>query len=491
MSTLKDTFNINSNKIDKLIAIKTKFLNGEISADEAKTQVNSSIDTLSPDEFAYTEQILKEQGFSDDTVVSQMDDLLFIVSDVLKNSEFEELDQNHPIKTYLRENIEFKNLISEMEKLLEKKFIKNPWLEIYEKLNQFKIHLSRKQNQLYTKLEEKDFDRPSRIMWTFDNNVKDLISKSYTLLENDDDKNFIALQKDVIDKLKDIMEKEENILFPTALKLISKDEFDEMRSGDDEIGYALISPPQKFTGSISHNFIKNSEELKVSEGSLTLDQINLIFKNMPVDLSYVDENEIMKFYTDTAHRVFPRSKGVIGRDVKNCHPRESVATVERIINAFRNKEQNQAEFWIQMKGKFIYILYTAIYDESGNFKGILEMMQDATHIRSLEGNKRILSWDEENNSSEVINDNTSNQNEEQPVYSEYGFTKNTNIGELIKEYPYIKDFLVNLNPTYKNLKNPLMYSAMSKIATLEMISEKGGYTVRELISKIEAEIQNH
>ena len=130
----------------------------------------------------------------------------------------------------------------------------------------------------------------------------------------------------------------------------------------------------------------------MTNGKLTLEQINLIFQHMPVDFSYVDENEIVKFYNDSAHRVFPRSSNVIGRDVKNCHPRKSVHIVEEIISKFRSGEQDQAEFWINKPDVFIYILYTAVRDRDGRFRGVLEMMQDCTHIRSLTGSQTLLTW---------------------------------------------------------------------------------------------------
>ena len=129
---------------------------------------------------------------------------------------------------------------------------------------------------------------------------------------------------------------------------------------------------------------------------MTLEQINLVYKHMPVDFSYVDENEIVRFYTDTDHRVFPRSKNVIGRDVKNCHPRTSVHLVEEIIEKFRRGEQNEVDFWINKPGLFIYIYYVAVRDEEGRFRGVLEMMQDCTRIRSLEGSRTLLSWDKSN-----------------------------------------------------------------------------------------------
>ena len=120
--------------------------------------------------------------------------------------------------------------------------------------------------------------------------------------------------------------------------------------------------------------------MNVKQGILSLNQINLLFQHLPVDISYVDENELVAFYSDTKHRVFPRSKGVIGRDVKNCHPKNSVETVEEIIQKFRSGEKDRVEFWINKPEVFIYILYVAVRDESGKFKGVMEMMQDCTHI---------------------------------------------------------------------------------------------------------------
>ena len=225
---------------------------------------------------------------------------------------------------------------------------------------------------------------------------------------------------------------------------------------------------------------KENEVLDVKQGKLTLDQINLIYKHMPVDLSFVDENEIVKFYTDTKHRVFPRSAGVIGRDVKNCHPRESVSTVMQIIDAFRKGEQEEAEFWLETNGKFIYITYTAVRDENGKFKGVLEMMQDVTRIRSLTGERRLLMWESSAKNSE---------GKEGESKSEYGLNESSVIGDIIDKYPYIKEFMPTLAPEYTKLLDPVQYMIMSKVATLDMIAERGGFTVPELIGKIEERIK--
>lgn len=167
-------------------------------------------------------------------------------------------------------------------------------------------------------------------------------------------KNLLLLKQVLLLNIIDLIRKKETVLYPTSLAMISEEEFEDMKSGDREIGF--------------NSGDTKSSKLDVAMGKMTLEQINLVFKHLPVDITYVDENEIVKFYSDTAHRIFPRSKNVIGRDVKNCHPRKSVHIVEEIIEKFRSDKQDFAEFWINKPGLFIYISYSAVKDENGKFK---------------------------------------------------------------------------------------------------------------------------
>lgn len=501
---------LDNERIKKMLDIKLDYLNGKISLEEAKNRMNSSFESVTAEEFALAEQHLQSYGISDDTLAERMEEILQIFENVLTSTKLN-LPKGHPIRTYIDETEEIRKVLSFMKELLNKKFVKNQWLEAYDKLNQISIHFSRKQNQLFSALERKGFDKPSKVMWTLDNNIRDIIRKSKNLLNEDKDSEFLSLQSEVLEMVEDMMIKETEILFPTSMELLNDEEFIEMRISDDEIGYCLIDNPPEYKGKDFKNNVTskdtgiNTELLKdlanvfqkhgitskstqedevfnVSQGLLTLKQINLIFKHLPVDLSYVDENEIFKFYSDTKHRVFPRSAGAIGRKVQNCHPRESVDTVEKIIDAFKNGEQDKAEFWIDMGEKFVYILYTAVRDEDGNFKGILEMMQDATHIRSLNGSQRLLSWENKKEDKEV-------QLKEANVIevNKYNITENTNIGALLKQYPYIKDFLISLSPKFEKLNSPV-FKTMVGIATINMISARGGFEVSDLIIKIVEEI---
>jgi hypothetical protein len=132
--------------------------------------------------------------------------------------------------------------------------------------------------------------------------------------------------------------------------------------------------------------------LPLSTGSLPLDYLDRILRSLPVDISFVDANDQVMYYSDSPHRFFPRSPAIIGRSVQNCHPHKSVATVEKILEAFKNKEKDKADFWIQMNGRFIIISYKPIYDDNGVYLGTLEMSWDATDIRALEGQRRLLDW---------------------------------------------------------------------------------------------------
>lgn len=219
--------------------------------------------------------------------------------------------------------------------------------------------------------------------------------------------------------------------------------------------------------------------LDIAQGKLTLDQINLIFNHLPVDFSFADEDEISQFYSNTKHRIFPRSLEIIRRKVQDCYPLDSVDTLKKIIDAFKSGTKDKVEFWLEANEKFIYIVYIAVRDDAGSFKGILEMIQDATYIRSLKGNQVLLNWDKQD-----LVDNISSENE-------FEITKDTKIIDVFNKYPFIKDFLPTLNPKFEKLNNPIVFKTMTKIATIETISQRGNMEVSDLIEEIVKEINKN
>ena len=536
MNPLKQKLDINNERYRIIVSIKEDYLDGKLSLEEGNRILKEKLGTCTPDEFAYAEQSLKGV-YKDEEILDRMDDLLNLFDGVLVRAE-NEYPENHPLWVYLEEINAVEKVALEADELLkQEKFIKNPWLGIFDSLAQWRTHLSRKQNQLYPMLEDHGFDRPTRIMWTFDDGVRDAISASYALLREDKYEEFLASVPETLEKLRDLNSKELEVLLPTSYKLLSDEEFVRMSKNDHEIGYAIIDPPglyvvpgindsaaqlnannsgqngavsneflndlagllSKYVGPVGGAAVSKDVVLDVATGKLTLEQINLLFRHLPVDLSYVDENELVKFYSDTPHRIFPRSANVIGREVKNCHPAKSVHVVEEIVEKFRSGEQSQAEFWINKPGLFIYVIYTAVRDENGKFRGVLEMMQDCTHIRELEGSRTLLTWDKtdfvgDSSKEKSLAQEAAEEVEEEPLTADadgrFHIDAKTTLSNLIKQSPDIVDHLISLNPKFEKLKTP-MVKVMAKVATIKMIAERGDFDVDDLIGKIDTFINKN
>ncbi len=531
MNPLKQKLDINNERYRIIVSIKEDYLDGKLSLEEGNRILKEKLGTCTPDEFAYAEQSLKGV-YKDEEILEKMDDLLELFDGVLVRAE-NEYPENHPLWAYLEEINAVEKVALEADELLkQEKFIKNPWLGVFDSLAEWRTHLSRKQNQLYPMLEDHGFDRPTRIMWTFDDAVRDAISASYALLREDKYEEFLASVPETLAKLRDLNSKELEVLLPTSYKLLSDEEFVRMSKNDHEIGYAIIQAPGLYVvpgindsaaqlngnnsaqgGAVSNEFLNDlagllskyvgpvggapvgkDAVLDVATGKLTLEQINLLFRHLPVDLSYVDENELVKFYSDTPHRIFPRSANVVGREVKNCHPAKSVHIVEEIVEKFRSGEQSQAEFWINKPGLFIYVIYTAVRDENGKFRGVLEMMQDCTHIRELEGSRTLLTWDKtdfvgDGGKEKSLAQEAAEEVEEEPLTTDadgrFHIDAKTTLSNLIKQCPEIVDHLISLNPKFEKLKTP-MVKVMAKVATIKMMAERGDFEVDDLISKIDA-----
>ena len=540
MNPLQQKLDINNERYRIIVSIKEDYLDGKLSLEEGNRILKEKLGTCTPDEFAYAEQSLKGV-YKDEEILDKMDDLLNLFDGVLVRAE-NEYPENHPLWAYLEEINAVEKVALEADELLKQdKFIKNPWLGVFDSLAEWRIHLSRKQNQLYPMLENHGFDRPTRIMWTFDDGVRDAISASYALLREDKYEEFLASVPETLEKLRDLNSKELEVLLPTSFKLLSDEEFVRMSKNDHEIGYAIINAPglyvvpgindsaaslngnaagqnsavsneflndlagllSKYVGPVGGVQVGKDTVLDVATGKLTLEQINLLFRHLPVDLSYVDENELVKFYSDTPHRIFPRSANVIGREVKNCHPAKSVHIVEEIVEKFRSGEQNQAEFWINKPGLFIYVIYTAVRDENGKFRGVLEMMQDCTHIRELEGSRTLLTWDKTDFVGNTDNSNGNDKSlaqeaaeevDEEPLTTDadgrFHIDAKTTLSNLIKQSPEVVDYLISLNPKFEKLKTP-MVKVMAKVATIKMIAERGDFNVDDLVGKIDGFINRN
>lgn len=486
---------IDEAKLQKILAIKEAYAANELSLTKARQEIKNLTKTLKAYEIAYIEQ--KFQEFSaDECQKEDIQKILEVFQDVMDNSR-PQLAGDHPLAHYYQENDELEKIMLEIEDLVQYPVIKNQWLEIYDKLKEYRIHQARKQNQLYAVLERKGFDRPTTTMWTLDDFIWEEIKQGRQLLMTGTEAEFIAFQSTLVADIRDLITKENTILYPTALELIKPEEFTEMKSGDQEIGFAWITVEKaeaeveassgmtdfqtELTALLTKytNQISDDQKLKVATGELTLKQINLIYQHLPVDISYVDENELVCFYTDTKHRIFPRSKNVIGRKVENCHPQKSVHIVKEIVEKFRSGQEDSVDFWINKPGLFIYIYYAAVRDEQGNFKGVLEMMQDCTHIREVEGSQTLLNWGSKKQTAAPVTEEVTLNDKPETI----GAT--TSLKTLLESYPGIKEEIIKIHPNFKALNGPLSRIMIAK-ATVADMAERTGIDQDILIAKLQA-----
>ena len=312
------------------------------------------------------------------------------------------LPKGHPISVFFEE----KQLIV---RLLEEISITDPKNEYQKNYNMFnQLHtierrFERKENQLFPVLEKRGWNGPSQGMWSF----HDTLREQFRLLRRKlEERNFEGVLDDMrflTSGIYRLLVVEESVLFPNAMDLITDEDWISVRNGEEEIGWMLPQAPPAFPAQEyihpSQDFTKRDLSFSLEntshydEGYMTVEQVNLLLKTMPLDITYVDENDKVIFYNRGEERVFPRSAGIIGREVKFCHPPKSVGTVLKILEEFRSGAKSEASFWINFKGRLIYIRYFAVRDAQKNYKGVIEMSQDITDIKKIEGENRLLNWE--------------------------------------------------------------------------------------------------
>ena len=303
-----------------------------------------------------------------------------------------ELNDNHPIKIYLKENILIKDFLEKLKNIsIHDDF--EMFFSIFNNLNEIEKHYVRKENQLFPFIEKYGWNTTTQYMWTFHDQIREELKEIRIKIEKKDFEDITFSIKDLIDNINHMILLEETTLFPNAINALSSEDWDEISIGDKEVGYMMdveyIHPKDDKK---RRKIDLDNDAIYFKEGYLTPNQINLIFKHLPLDITYVDENDKVIFYNNGDDRIFPRSPGIIGREVKFCHPPKSVDNVLKILEEFKQGSKDNAEFWINFKDSFIHIRFFAIRDKNKNYKGVMEITQNVSDIKALEGERRILDW---------------------------------------------------------------------------------------------------
>jgi len=312
------------------------------------------------------------------------------------------LPEGHPVRVYFQENDIIHTLLEELSAINAQLDLPK-YTNVFNQLQTIEKRFARKENQLFPFLEKKDWNGPSQGMWSFHDNLREQFRLIQYYLKTNNPEKINTNTPFLVDGIYRLMQVEETVLFPNALDLLEENDWIAMRVGEEEIGWMLPETPAPFPNVAyihpSEDFTKREMTFSLEntshydEGYMTVEQVNLLLKTMPLDLTFVDENDKVIFYNRGEERVFPRSAGIIGREVKFCHPPKSVGTVLKILDEFRKGTKNESSFWINYKERLIYIRYFAVRDANKNYKGVIEMSQDITDIKNIEGEKRLLDWE--------------------------------------------------------------------------------------------------
>ena len=410
-----ELINNNTEKLNALISLCRGLIKGEKGLDLFNKH-GWAIDEVTPHLTLLMIDRIMQEGLEIEKIKKGINKILNLFYKNLAKHKIEPTNQPDFIKYLLLENQALENILQENKaniKLLNKKEPSGDETELavislkrtITKLKEFDNHYIKKENILFPFFEKhwEEF-RCLNLMWSYHDDIRESIKKIEKLIIEE----TIALDElnqemgSLYFLMYAIAFREEAIVLPLAIEKIPEKEWRSMHEQTFEIGFSLIDPPKQpdtvqpehvespLIPAVSENMNNISNQIDLETGKINIEQLLLIFNHLPVDITYVDENDEVRFFSNPPHRIFPRSKAIIGRKIQNCHPPDSVHIVDEIIASFKNDTKKRARFWIPYKEKLILIDYYAVNDKTGNYRGVIEVSQDISELQKIKGEKRLL-----------------------------------------------------------------------------------------------------
>ncbi|MBL8142074.1 MAG: DUF438 domain-containing protein [Acidobacteria bacterium] len=404
-----------AHRIDTLKSIILHLHHGG-SADEVRQRLSSLVADVDATEVAAMEQQLIADGMTIDEVRSMCDLHAEVMRDVMSPIQIRpSVGPGHPVDTFQRENAALREAVGEVRRAIDTLAEAGPAADQsaardtararVNVLFDIEKHYRRKEELLFPFLERHGITGPSKVMWAKDDEARAALAALAELLaiEVPGREGWVSAVREGLAAtaraIEGMIDKEERILLPMALDTLTRDEWGVIWQESPRIGWCLVEPRAGYVPPTStvpdHTMTPPAgQAILLPTGHVTLEQLTGVLQTMPVDLTFVDADDRVAFYSEGPERVFSRSRAVIGRKVQHCHPPRSVSIVDRILDDFRAGRQSTAEFWIEMHGRFVHIRYFAVRGADAQYLGCLEMTQDVTKIRALQGERRLLAYDD-------------------------------------------------------------------------------------------------
>ncbi|MBN2166764.1 MAG: DUF438 domain-containing protein [Marinilabiliaceae bacterium] len=411
MSELINNSGYRKEYLKKLIL---KLHEGE-SAETIRQQLIETLKNIPYGEVVEVEQELMADGLPQEEVLKLCDVHGAVLEGNVDLSGAKEIPVGHPVDVFKNENVELKTVAKKTKELLKAlSQVKNEEFEKYifvlqgyfNQLMDVEKHYLRKEYLLFPHLEKNDITGPPKVMWGKHDEIREQLKGCIEILQtkniskSDINDSLDLLFYPTLQALIDMIQKEEEILFPMSMDVLTIEDWWAIHTQTLEFGFCLYDPkvewkPEGLTIDKDETGVTNDGNIQLPSGSFSAKEIMTILNTVPFDMTFVDKNDKVKYFTQGKERIFVRNRSIINRDVRLCHPPGSTHIVEKILEDFKSGKASHAPFWIQMKGKFIKIEYFALRDDSGEYLGTLEVSQDLTENRNLDGERRILSYTED------------------------------------------------------------------------------------------------
>ncbi|MRR22286.1 DUF438 domain-containing protein [bacterium] len=403
-----------NNSIERKKRLKTLIMRlhqGE-SEEKVRQDLLSTLSQIPYGEVVEVEQELIGEGLPEDEVLRLCDAHSAVLEGNVDLSSAKKIPEGHPVDVLINENRELRKVVSEIENLVSAiSYDSGPVkeAEIYRLIGLFNSlwdvdkHYQRKEYLLFPYLEKQGITGPPKVMWGKHDEIRELIKGGIELLRSGEitREELVAAAEIVLlpaaKGVKDMTTKEEEILLPMALDTLTEADWYAVQKQSLEIGYCLYDPkvtwkPDWVQEDTLHEMNRNADSVQLPSGGFTVEELLAILNRLPIDMTFVDRNDKVKYFSQSEERIFQRNRAILNRDVRHCHPPASAHIVDKIIEDFKSGKATRAPFWINMGGKMIHIEYFALRNEKGEYLGTLEVSHNVTPYRELEGEQRILSY---------------------------------------------------------------------------------------------------
>jgi len=389
-------------------------------ADAVRSRLIQTLGSVPYAEVVEVEQELMNEGLPREEILKLCDLHSQAMKGALDLSSAKPIPPGHPVHTFIEENRALSWEIGEAEKVAATLSTLDDGSEASDLMMSLRRHLHaltdvdkhyrRKENLLFPYLESRGIEGPT-VMWGKDDEIRSLMKDALAVFETTDTFTvgeakivFESLFSPLFSAISEMIYKEEHILFPMCMDTLNDSEWMAIADQSLEIGFCLYDPtiqwkPEGVTLKEKEQTGEPADRVRLPSGSMTPGELTAILNTIPFDLTFVDAEDTVRYFTQGRERIFDRNRAILGRKVQLCHPPSSVHIVERILSDFKAGREDQASFWIELKGKFIMIQYFALRDEPGNYLGTLEVSQDLTSRRALTGERRLLKYGDPEGSS--------------------------------------------------------------------------------------------